>query len=124
MAKQLKELLAKHANRLQVELGRITHPAEYTRSAIPYATPTIPAAAHHHPVAQVAASAPAAYNAAARIPMTGVLANMQAEAATTTTPTPNAATVPAAVPIVVEPPSTAVSAAPSPASAPANKRAC
>jgi hypothetical protein len=122
MAKKLKDLLTKHSNRLQVELGRITHPGDYTRSAIPYSTPSVPIVAHHIPAIPIAPSAPVAYNPVVKTPMTSVLANMQVETAVVATPAPVAVAAPVVVPIVLEPASTAVSAAPSPASAPANKR--
>lgn len=121
MAKKLKRLLTKHSNRLQVELGRITHPGEYTRSAIPYATPSIPIAAHHVPAIPVIAAAPT-YNPVVRTPITSVLATMQAETVAPPVSTPVPPPVPVAAPIVLDPAGTAVSAAPSPASAPANKR--
>lgn len=124
MAKKLKRLLTKHANRLQVELGRITHPGEYTRSAIPYATPSVPISAHHVPALPPVAVTPIIHNPVVRTPMTGVLATMQSDPTIAPALIPTAAPPPAVVPIVLEPVNTADSAAASPASAhaPANKR--
>ncbi|KIM25652.1 hypothetical protein M408DRAFT_17196 [Serendipita vermifera MAFF 305830] len=122
LAKKLKRLLTKHANRLQVELGRITHPGEYTRSAIPYATPTVPISTHHLPALPTIAATPMTLNPVVRTPMTGVLATMQSDSISTAASVNAAPPAVAPVPTVLEPTGTSVSAAPSPASAPATKR--
>lgn len=127
MAKKLHNLLVKHANRLQVELGKITNPGELPARAI---YPTATAAAVTYSATPGGATTagtssiqpePLAYSGSSRTPITNVIQALKADANTNS---PSAATpAPSApVPIVLEPASHSVSAAPSPSSAPASKR--
>jgi hypothetical protein len=127
MAKKLHNLLVKHANRLQVELGKITNPGEPPARAI---YPTSTAAAITYSATPGGATTagtssiqpdPLAYSGSSRTPIANVIQALKADANTSS---PSAATpAPSApVPIVLEPASHSVSAAPSPSSAPASKR--
>jgi hypothetical protein len=120
-AQRLRDLLTKHSNRLAVELTKITNPGELVGK--PIYPPAIPAGTT--PTTQQtgtttgAQSESAAYSASSRTPITGVVSALKTDAASNGT----AAVTPAPVPIVVEPASVTVSAAPSPASAaPPTKR--
>jgi Inhibitor of growth proteins N-terminal histone-binding len=127
MAKKLHNLLVKHANRLQVELGKITNPGEApTRAIYPAVTATaIPYNANPGGAATTGTGSiqpdPLVYGGLSRTPITNVIQALKADANTNS---PSAATpAPSApVPMVVEPASHSVSAAPSPSSAPASKR--
>ncbi|KAG8818126.1 Histone acetyltransferase complex subunit [Serendipita sp. 399] len=120
MAHRLKDLLIKHTNRLQVELGRITNPGEpIGRTALP-STSTVARAGSYPATTQPEALV---YSGASRTPITNVVSTLKAEAAGTPVAIAPAPAAPAPpVPIVVEPPTAPVSAAPSPASAPPTKR--
>ncbi|PVG03716.1 hypothetical protein CPB86DRAFT_778798 [Serendipita vermifera] len=120
-AQRLRDLLTKHSNRLAVELAKITNPGELVGK--PVYTPVIPtgttSTTQQTGAITATQSDSATFNASTRTPMTGVVSSLKTDAAsngTTAVPT-------APVPIVLEPASVTVSAAPSPASAaPPTKR--
>jgi hypothetical protein len=127
MAKKLHNLLVKHANRLQVELGKITNPGEASTRAI-YPAVTATAITYNATPGGAATTGtgsiqpdPLAYGGSSRTPITNVIQALKADAnissPSAATPAPSAP-----VPMVLEPTSHSVSAAPSPSSAPASKR--
>ncbi|KAG8869322.1 Histone acetyltransferase complex subunit [Serendipita sp. 405] len=120
MAHRLKDLLIKHTNRLQVELGRITNPGEPISRTILAPIPTVARAGSYPAISQ---PEPLVYSGASRTPLASVVSALKADEAGVSAGTSSTVTTPAApVPIVVEPPTAPVSAAPSPASAPPTKR--
>lgn len=123
MAKKLHNLLVKHANRLQVELGKITNPGESSARVI-YPTATVAPVTYSATPGGAATAGTGSIQPdplSSRTPITNVIQALKADAnissPSAATPAPSAP-----VPIVLEPASHSVSAAPSPSSAPASKR--